>query len=451
MRSIRKELLTGLIAGILVTTVVIGAVSLWGVRDEIHEIMDYEMEQTALFMLWNRGEKQVRTRSDFEESDEIISDVQVWDDGSLVYSTKDSPDFPQVSAAGFETVDVGGRSFRVFLLVRNGKKVQVSQAMDIRRRVITGVLLKILLPFLSMILIFLWWIPHVIHRSFRPLETLRSNIRVRKASMLSPIPDGGVPEEILPLVRELNSLLSRLDGALKGQKQFLADAAHELRTPLTALDLQIQNARYALTEEEKDALMEKLKRGIKRASTMVNSLLTISRMESGFLKNEVSDVDMNMVAAKALADASPIAGQKGMVLRFDPKGKIHIRGNEGSLGVMMAYLLDNAIKYSPRETEIKVAVEATAAAVVLTVEDRGPGIPPDEREKVFRRFYRYNGHIAPGSGLGLSIVKEIADFHGAGILLDDVSGSGGLKVTVRFPRLPRESGPGDTGIDHEGE
>jgi len=433
MKSIRKELLTGLIAGIVVTTVVIGAVSLWSVRDEIHEIMDYEMEQTALFMLWNRGEKQVRTRSDFEESDEIISDVQVWDDDRLVYSTKDGSGVPLLSSAGFETVKTGGKTFRVFLLVRNGKKVQVSQAMDVRRRVITGVLLKILLPLLSMILIFLWWIPHAIRKSFRPLEKIRTNIRDRKASMLFPIPADGVPEEILPLVRELNSLLSRLDGALKNQKQFLADAAHELRTPLTAIDLQIQNAPYAATEEERKALMAKLKKGIDRASSMVNRLLTISRMESGFLKNEVFDVDMNMVAAKAMAESLPLAERKGMALKFEPKGYISIRGNGRSLEVMITSLLDNAIKYSPPETDIKVAVEAAAGAVILTVEDQGPGIPPDERDRVFGRFYRYGGHATPGSGLGLSIVREIADFHKAKISLDEGEGSVGLKVTVRFP------------------
>lgn len=446
MKSIRKVLISGILLGILVATICIGAISLWGVRDEVHEILDYEMEQIALFMLWNRDLRQHHTVSDFEESDRTVSNVQVWNKGELVYSTNSGQDIPLVSSRGFSTIkNRDGKSLRVFLLEDNERMVQVSQSMDQRRFVILHVLLKILLPLLFLMLILLWWVPHVITRSLKPLEKLRSSIRDRKSSMLSPISEHGVPEEIIPLVQELNSLLYRLDIAINSQKQFLADAAHELRTPLTALDLQIQNARYVISDKDKDVFLTKLKKGIGRASAMVAQLLAISRMESGFLKNEVSDIDLNRVAGKVLSDISSIAEQSGMIVKYIPGNHVVMEGYEAGLEVMFSSLLDNAVKYSASDTEIQVNIMGSDDRIILTIEDEGPGIPLEERENVFQRFYRYQGQRTMGSGLGLSIVKEVVDFHHGEIFLSEGSNGRGLKVSVHFPRIRADFPQGHRG------
>jgi two-component system OmpR family sensor kinase len=445
MKSIRKVLISGILLGILVATIFIGAISLWGVRDEVHEILDYEMEQIALFMLWNRDLRQHHTFSDFEESDRTVSDVQVWNKGELVYSTNSGQDTPLVSNMGFSTIKRDGKSLRVFLMEEDERMVQVSQSMDQRRFVILHVLIKILLPLLFLMLILAWWVPHVITRSLKPLEKLRSSIRDRKPSMLSPISEHAVPEEIIPLVQELNSLLYRLDMAINSQKQFLADAAHELRTPLTALDLQIQNARYVISDKDKDVFLTKLKKGIGRASAMVSQLLAISRMESGFLKNEVSNVDLNRVAGKVLSDISSIAEQSGMIVKYIPGKRVSLEGNEAGLEVMLSSLLDNAVKYSPPDTEIRVNIIGSGDRIILTIEDEGPGIPLEERKNVFQRFYRYQGQRAMGSGLGLSIVKEVVDFHHGEIFLSEGSNGRGLKVSVHFPRTRSDSPQGHRG------
>lgn len=446
MKSIRKVLISGILLGILVATIFIGAISLWGVRDEVHEILDYEMEQIALFMLWNRDLRQHHTFSDFEESDRTVSDVQVWNKGELVYSTNSGQDTPLVSSMGFSTIkNRDGKSLRVFLMEEDERMVQVSQSMDQRRFVILHVLIKILLPLLFLMLILLWWVPHVITRSLKPLEKLRSSIRDRKPSMLSPISEHGVPEEIIPLVQELNSLLYRLDMAINSQKQFLADAAHELRTPLTALDLQIQNARYVISDKDKDVFLTKLKKGIGRASAMVSQLLAISRMESGFLKNEVSNVDLNSVAGKVLSDISSIVEQSGMIVKYIPGKHVLMEGYEAGLEVMFSSLLDNAVKYSPPGTEIRVNIMESEDRIILTIEDEGPGIPLEERKNVFQRFYRYQGQRAMGSGLGLSIVKEVVDFHHGEIFFSEGSNGRGLKVSVHFPRTQDDFPQGHTG------
>jgi signal transduction histidine kinase len=164
-------------------------------------------------------------------------------------------------------------------------------------------------------------------------------------------------------------------------------------------------------------------------------------MESGFLKNEVSNVDLNRVAGKVLSDISSIAEQSGMIVKYIPGKRVSLEGNEAGLEVMLSSLLDNAVKYSPPDTEIRVNIIGSGDRIILTIEDEGPGIPLEERENVFQRFYRYQGQRAMGSGLGLSIVKEVVDFHHGEIFLSEGSNGRGLKVSVHFPRTRADVPP----------
>jgi two-component system OmpR family sensor kinase len=434
MISIRKNLLTGLFVGAILAISIITVVLFLEVREEIYEIMDYQMEQIALVHSFQDYTRKIDTSSGFEE-DRIDSLVQIWDSSNkLIYTSDRALNIPLSSKNGFSLVNWHGQKWRV--LTKKGQtKIQVAQSMELRQRIIFMIAVKFVIVMVLFFLLLGGWIIFTVRNSFKPLSEIRKQISEREVSQLAPIPDKGVPEEVLPIVQELNDLLFRLDRAIKSQKEFLANAAHELKTPLTALDLQIQNAHYAMSAEDRRAFLKKIKRGINRANAMVNQLLTISRMESGFLKSDVSDIDLNILIAKVLSDHYSMAAEKDIALKSQVQGKAALRGNFRGLDVMLSSLVDNAIKYAPSHSEVRVNVIDKDADIVLEVIDQGPGIPSEERKKVFQRFYRYQGQRVLGSGLGLSIVKNIADFHHAEISLEDGPDCIGLKVTVIFPSV----------------
>lgn len=431
--SIKKRLFLGLLIGATFSISLITLILFFEIKDEVYEIMDYQMEQLAFMHRLQNYPRQINTKSGFEE-DKIDSLVQIWDKSTtLIYSSDSSLSFPITTQSGFSIITWKGEKWRI-LLEKGQETIQIVQAMKLREKVIFSITTK----FIFIMLIFLFflggWVLLVIKISFNPLNNVRKQIGERKASLLTPIYDKNVPEEIRPLIKELNSLLSRLDKALKKQKRFLADAAHELRTPITALDLQIQNARYATSEEERTLVIQKLKRGINRASAVINQLLAISRMESDFLENEVMSIDIEELISRVLLDYSMIAAEQNITITFQPqRGATLLQGNAKSLEVMLSSLLDNAIKYSPSKANIWIYTLRNTNGVTISIIDQGPGIPTEERKKVFERFYRYKGESVQGSGLGLSIVKDIADFHDATISLEDGFDGKGLKVSVFFP------------------
>ncbi len=433
MMSIKKRLFLGLLIGATFSISLITLILFFEIKDEVYEIMDYQMEQLAFMHRLQNYPRQINTKSGFEE-DKIDSLVQIWDKSTtLIYSSDSSLSFPITTQSGFSIITWKGEKWRI-LLEKGQETIQIVQAMKLREKVIFSITTK----FIFIMLIFLFflggWVLLVIKISFNSLNNVRKQIGERKASLLTPIYDKNVPEEIRPLIKELNSLLSRLDKALKNQKRFLADAAHELRTPITALDLQIQNARYATSEEERTLVIQKLKRGINRASAVINQLLAISRMESDFLENEVMSIDIEELISRVLLDYSMIAAEQNITITFQPqRGATLLQGNAKSLEVMLSSLLDNAIKYSPSKANIWIYTLRNTNGVTISIIDQGPGIPTEERKKVFERFYRYKGESVQGSGLGLSIVKDIADFHDATISLEDGFDGKGLKVSVFFP------------------
>jgi len=268
----------------------------------------------------------------------------------------------------------------------------------------------------------------------KPLEAMSRAVGKRRADALAPLAERGLPEELQPLAGSLNALLGRLDAALGAQRRFTADAAHELRTPLAALKLQLDVARRVGDDPARVAAYDDLEGGVERASHLVDQLLTLARVEPEALAAQGVDCDLVALAKDAIVARGAFAAGKRIDLGLAHATPAVVHGDPASLAILLSNLIDNALRYTPEGGRIDVGVDRDAAgAAVLTVADTGPGIPPEERERVFDRFYRGEGNRAPGSGLGLSIVKRIADAHGATIGLDDPAEGGGLVVSVRFP------------------
>ena len=304
--------------------------------------------------------------------------------------------------------------------------VQVAETLEKRsvlaNEIIKGVMLPqfVILP-LAVLLIWL-----ALARGIQPLNELEQRIRQRKTDDMSPLDESVVPIEVSPLVSSINDLLQRLQDSIANQKRFLADAAHQLKTPLAGLRMQ---ADLAL---RKDANADDLKQSLHhigrasiRATHTVNQLLALARAESSGAPVAKQACDLSALTMEVVKDCLPRAMDKHIDLGFDDAcDSAGLQGNPTLLKEMVRNLIENALNYTPSSSEHPGVVTARVYrnaknALVLQVEDSGPGITEAERERVFEPFYRILGTEADGSGLGLPIVLEIAHKHGATVDLQE--------------------------------
>jgi two-component system OmpR family sensor kinase len=289
----------------------------------------------------------------------------------------------------------------------------------------------LLLPALALLVV---WI---VGRAVRPVRRFADVLRDRERDALDPLDGDGLPDEIRPVATALNDLLARLKESIERERSFIADAAHELRTPLTALDLQVQSLRAEAAGAGHDDAIARLEAGVARAARLVEQLLALAREErDGTRVHE--PVALPDAARDAIGEMLSLADKHGIDLGMGRSDAVQVAGDREALRVLIRNLLDNAIRYSPAGSQVDVSVERHDGAeprAVLVVTDGGPGIPPPERERVFDRFHRVPGTAAPGSGIGLALVRSIAAHHHARIHLDDGPGARGLRVRVDFPAL----------------
>jgi two-component system OmpR family sensor kinase/two-component system sensor histidine kinase QseC len=274
--------------------------------------------------------------------------------------------------------------------------------------------------------------------SLAPLRPLTALLRMRAAESLEPLPEAGLPAEVAPLVTALNALLLRVQGSFEAQRAFVADAAHELRSPLTALKLQIELLGRAGAAPVAPQAVAELTAAMQRAQRLVEQLLALARAEPGGAESARVPTDLAEAARQAVADAVPLAAARSTGLALDAPGPLQVLGDAQALRVLVRNLVDNAVRYAGSGAQVQVSLRAEGPQAVLRVDDSGPGIPPEERERVFARFYRRDGQSETGSGLGLAIVQAVAQRHGAAVLLAE-SPLGGLRVEVRLARLGGEA------------
>jgi two-component system sensor histidine kinase TctE len=369
--------------------------------------------------------------------------------GELVAGDREIPwvEIPERIGADeilFRDDSINGEEIRVaytFLPSAGGRApvlVQVAETRNKRgnlsSRIISGVLLPqfAIIP-LAVILVYLG-----LSRGIAPLNRLQARIRSRRPGDLSPIPIRGVPEELRPVIVALNEMMERLEENLQAQQRFIADAAHQLKTPLTGLKMQSELALEETDPEQLREFVARIAAGTDRAVHLAMQLLVLARAEASHEKvHTVEPLDLEVLAKQVTEEWVPRAMGAGIDLGFEGTGwPLAIDGIPLLLRELLKNLIDNAVKYTPRGGRVTVRARAGAQAV-LEVEDNGIGIPESERERVFERFYRLLGNEADGSGLGLPIVKEIADIHRAQVMLLMPDSGQGTLVRLAFPRRER--------------
>ena len=448
MRSIRARLLAWLISGVVLIGVAGGWVVYSNALAEADAFFDYHLRQTALILRDEPVEYSLAPRLPANDAAYDFV-VQVWSlDGIRIYLSRPHSELPEVTTLGFSTVSTTEGPWRVYGAQARTKVIQVAQPMRVREQQAVDLALKTLRPFalLLPVLALLIWI--AVGRAIEPLRRLTTLVKARSVDALDPLPNERLPDEVRPLVGALNDLLVRLDAALNRERAFMADAAHELRTPLTALHLQMGTLARATNEAERSDAMEKLSAGVQRAIRLVEQMLSFARQgpraEPAQVRVPLADIVRDVVA-----ELVPFADAKHIDLGISNSQTALVLGDPDALRTLTRNLVDNAVRYTPDGGRVDVSVErapATSGATtdpesadvanqpaVLKVVDNGPGIAPGERSRVFDRFYRPPGTSPPGSGLGMAIIKTIADAHKATLTLDSGPGGAGLAVSVRFP------------------
>lgn len=446
--SIRARLLVVLLSVTALVWVAVVVRSRSDARRELNRLFDAQLAQSAKILLAQASHDvrelrdAERARKRFEHAREHPYEqrlhFQIRDrQGRLLYrSSSDVPDEPLGGARdGYSDQTLHGVRWRVFVLTDPDAALQIEicQRYDVRERLTDAVARNMMLPLVVALplLAALIWI--ATRQAIRPLSRVEREFTERAPDDLRPFADRQAPRELIPLIDALNGLLARLQERFEVERRFTADAAHELRTPLAALRTQTQVALAARNGAEREHALRQVLRGIDRATHLVAQLLTLARVDPDHAEVAAEPVDLQRVAAAVAAELAPPALEKGIDISVEAEPDLRVDGNAALLGTLLRNLVENAVRSCGAGDVVRVSANRAAGAIVLEVVDSGPGIPEAERDRVFDRFHRVLRGGDSGSGLGLSIVKRIADLHHATIALSAGDGGRGLRATVRFP------------------
>jgi len=439
-RSIRRQLLLVLLGSLALIWIATSVVSYFDARHELDELLDAHLAQSASLLAAQAG----------RDSDEIDVEhapllhrygrrvaFQFWENGTALRlhsanapNTRMSPRLEGLS----DTV-VDGERWRVFSGWDTERHylVQVGERSEARDEIVAKIAQNLLWPLalaLPALGLFVWL---GVDRALRPLFVLNREVGHRAPDNLAPLSVGEAPAEVAPLVESLNRLFGRVAASIENERRFTADAAHELRTPLAALRAQAQVARGADDAGERVRALDGVIAGCDRATHLIEQLLTLARLEPESFAAQRTHCDLREIARQAIADAVPAALAKSIEIDLGEGAAVVTSGDARLLGILLRNLLDNAVRYSPARTAVHVRVgRGPGGAATITVADEGPGVTAEERARLGARFHRLVGTDASGSGLGLSIVRRIAELHGASVEYGETAPGRGLSVVVSF-------------------
>ena len=439
--SLKQRLLLTLLASIAFVWLATAVFSYFDARHELDELLDAHLAQsTSLLLAQTGGELEEIDTEHMPQLHKRARNVaiQMWERGTTLRLHSANAPSARLSQQdeGFSDAVIEGKRWRVFGAWDEGRRylVQVGERYETRDEIAASLAKNLLLPLLFALplLGLLVWLN--VARGLRPLDALGRQVAERDPGNLGSLDADKVPAEVLPLIENLNRLFGRVAQLIENERRFTADAAHELRTPLAGLKTQAQVARASAIAAERRHALDKVIAGCDRATHLVQQLLTLARLDPDEPGSKAQPCDLQELARTAVAELAPFALEKNVEIELAEGGAAAITGHAGLIAILLRNLIDNAVRYSPAGGSVRVRAQADAQGATLTVSDQGPGIPADERAKVGQRFYRILGTEEYGSGLGLSIVKRIAELHGAGLSLADGEQGRGLSVAVNFRR-----------------
>jgi two-component system OmpR family sensor kinase len=368
---------------------------------------------------------------------ELINPAGQGDPIRLVNLQKDVAD-------GLQTRTMNGEPWRLLVRTRSdGSRVAIGQPVLGRNEIARGSALRAALPFALLIPCLMVLIAVVIQSSFRPVSRLTDRLEQDESVTPRALPVAGIPDEMAPFVRSINRLIERLAKRLDRERRFIADAAHELRTPIAALAVQAENLDMAATEPDRIARSAKLKAGIRRTAHLLEQLLDHARY-AGDAKRVNEAIDISSVARTVVADFLPLAARRSIDLGFTKSEHVLVKVDESAVATVVRNLVANALQYTPSGGRVDIGVFTSQNEAILEVEDSGPGVPPEDLDRIVDPFTRGPDPRGEGTGLGLSIVSRIARTAGGRLGLENRDGAGsGLRARVTLPLPDRHDTVGE--------
>jgi len=407
---------------------------------ELGELLDAHLVQTANLLAAKNAQGMITNdaaKLPTLHSSTRSAAFQIWHAGhTLAWQSSNAPARPLGNnIEGFADRTVNDEQWRVFTTWDQAHEnlIQVGEMNRTREHLLRDVIGHMLAPLgvaLTVLAALLWL---AVGAGLRPLGRVATAVAAREPQRLDRMDITEAPYEVRPLVEQLNLLFSRIETSLDDTRRFTADAAHELRTPLAAIRAQAQVAAASKEPTERTHALQQVLRACDHASRLIEQLLTLARLDIS--QQTAADViELRGQISESLGDIAQTALDRQIELILEEGEAPVIHGNDGLLRILWRNLLDNAIRYSPTGSEIRVRIRSEGKSTCVDVIDNGPGIAAEERQRVFDRFHRILGSGQPGSGLGLSIALRIAELHAGSISLNDAPGETGLWVCVSLPR-----------------
>lgn len=448
IKTLKIALFKSLALPIIFSILIIGAAGYWSASEEISEVYDSQLI-TAANLLWMMNTdgtknhpaiKMQEENLNLDETDRQALDeyakwrsFRVWQEGRLVMSSDNArPASIPPAPKGFRDITIEGRSWRIFTLIipKDQITVEVGEDQEARSNIIGNILSGLIWPLLFAFPVIAFLIWKGIHYGLKELHRFARDIKRRSPDDLSRLADENMPAELMPLTESINQLLGKLETSLAQERLFTDNAAHELRTPLAALQVQTQVILNSKDMAQRDDAVRELAKGTKRASRLLDQLLTLAHLRY----QPVTEVSLNlyMEAREVIKTSFPAAAKKGIEIDLSGDELLQINSPKELLLILIGNIVDNAIKYTPAEGKVSIFVGRINGKPTLTVTDTGPGIPPEERVNVFQRFYRLPNNIQAGSGLGLAICKQIAEILHIDIAIETPPSGHGLMIKLIF-------------------
>jgi len=433
MNSIRVTLVVMLVAAFSLTSFLAALNGYRASMEEAERLLDKQLRYASNILLaMDLPESQTIANLDGDAAEIIF---QVWQAEELLLRSGQSPPEPIADQAeGFRYTNFEGYRWRTFTRRSpEGLLYIVAERADLRHILAEKVVLESVMPlvlWLPVAAILVWVL---VGWGLRPLQALNDQIQSRQPDDLRAVDYKQPPKELVQLIDSTNSLFTRLSAAFEREKHFASHAAHELRTPLSVLKVHLHNLAQELSSSHEG--LAHANAGVDRMHHLVEQILDLHRTNPEIIKGHFGELDLHALAQRVMADAWPAfsAKEQSPALVGEP---IRLIGDEAMLETLLINLLNNACKYTPAGGDVLVSVKNCNNMARLRVEDSGPGIAVEERDRVFERFYRGPGlgvEGPPGSGLGLAIVRHIVQLHNARIELADSRFNSGLAVIIDFP------------------
>jgi signal transduction histidine kinase len=404
---------------------ILGIASFYNTQHEAEEIYDAQMSHFArmLELLTVRGVTLVppapvdkfniqynTPQSSYEKN----FAYRVWINGKPVLKSLNSTDFGDYpKEEGFSDRKLDGKDWR-FLTIKDGPlTVEVAEDYEARQDLIDRVILSIFIPLIILIPLILFTVIYGLKVGLKPLSSLSNAVSRRNVEDLHPINKEDIPEEVEPLVDNLNNLMEKIEDALEKEKRFTSYAAHELRTPLAALKAQIQVALRHKDLNKQKEMFGDVTIGIDRMSHLVEQLLTLMRVQKGSIERH--SFNISELLDKIVKSHKSQAKERDLNINSNISHDLNIEANSEMIEIMFNNLISNSIKYSDGKEDIKINLTEEDKGISFSISNPSKNISKEELQNMFEPFHRLKGETETGAGIGLSIVKWIVDAHGGEI------------------------------------